>query len=508
MISQTRYVNIVSGVGAGVGVAARQMILRLITQNQLVPPGVVFNFSSSDDVGAIFGLQSEEYLRSVPYFSFISKNITSPTQLSFSRWVNSSIPAMIVGDTVEKTLSQFTGITIGTMTLVSNGTSNVFGPLNFSGAANLTAVATIIQTALRLSLDPQLAATSTVTYNTNTNQFVLSGAVSGSGTLSASVTGLPTDVSTLLGWSTGGTISVTGQTADTALQAVTKSVSVSNNFATVAFCTPAIPLTNDAITSIAQYIDAQNTNYVYSFATLPSNLQTVFPLIQGYSGVAINVLSATLANDYVEQNPAAIAAATNYESAANSTQDFMFYQFPNENVTADIDALANVYDASRGNYIGITQFNGQSLAFYQRGVLCGGATAATDMNTFYNEIWLKSRISANVINLFLNSSIVPATASGAAAILLVIQDAVDVAKTNGTISAGKPLNVIQQQFITSLTTDPNAWRQVQNIGYWLTVTFAQVENPNSLLLEWRANYILIYSKNDAIRSVTGSDVLI
>jgi hypothetical protein len=76
------------------------------------------------------------------------------------------------------------------------------------------------------------------------------------------------------------------------------------------------------------------------------------------------------------------------------------------------------------------------------------------------------------------------------------------------ISAGKSLTTVQQQYISQISGDTTAWRQVANIGYWLNVTFSSFVNPNSFLTEWQANYTLIYSKNDAIRSVQGNDVLI
>ncbi len=506
MINQTRYVNIISGVGAGTGVAQRSITLRLLTQNSLVPPNVIFQFSNPDDVGSIFGLTSEEYLRSLQYLPFVSKNITSPKSISFARWVNVAIPAMVVGDSVTKSLAQFIPITAGTLSILSNGVVVPITTISFATAADLTAVATILQTAIRTSTDTQLV-TATVTYNTNTNQFILSGATSGTGVLSVVPTGLSTDVSTLVGWTTGGTVLVAGQASDTPLAAITKSVAINNNFATISICTPATPLANTDIASISLWIASQNNNYVYSFATLASNLQTIFPLIKANSGTAIHVLSATQPNDYIEQDPACIAAATDY-TAANSTQNFMFNQFPSQNITANDDATANLYDANRANYIGQTQVDGGDLSFYQRGVLCGGTNDATDMNTYYNEIWMKSSISANIFSLLLNSAIVPATPNGSAAILLSIQEIVSNAKTNGVISVGNSLSSVQQQSINNLAGDTNAWRQVQTIGYWLNVTFSSQTNVNSGLVEWFANYILIYAKNNAIRSVTGSDVLI
>lgn len=508
MISMSRYISIVSGVGAGAAVAQRQLILRLVTQNSVLPPGLVAQFANAASVGAYFGTQSEEYLRAQAYFKFVSKSITSPSLISFVRWVSTAIAPMIVGDTIAKLLAAFTAVTAGTLTINDGGTAVNVTAINLSAATSLTNVAALLQTALRAATDAggQLA-TCSVSFNTNTNQFVLSGSNPGTGTLTASPTGLSTDISAALGWTTGGTILVPGQAAQTPDVAISNSAAISNNFGSFAYCTPATPLTNIQIEAIAAWTDSQNNQYMYSLATPLANLQTLFALISGYSGVAINILSTTQTNDYVEQSPCEILAATNYNKAGAS-QNYMYYQFPTRNVTVSDDNTANLVDAARGNYIGVTQEAGQSLAFYQRGVLCGGSTAAVDMNTFANEMWLKSSFSAQFMSLFLNVPEVPADDTGAAMLLGVMTPTITLAKTNGVISVGKTLTAVQQQLITSITGDSTAWRQVQTLGYWLSITFTEQTNPNSELEEWVANYQFVYSKSDAIRSVTGSDVMI
>lgn len=506
MISMSRYISIISGVGGGAAVAQRQLILRLVTQNSVLPPGLVAQFANAQSVGAYFGTQSEEYLRAQAYFKFVSKNITSPSLISFVRWVSTAIAPMIVGDTIAKSIASFSGITTGTLTLNDGATPIAISGISFASCTTLTQVAAALQTALRLNADTQLT-TCTVTYNTNTNQFVLTGSNSGTGTLSASPNGLSTDISALLGWTTGGTILVPGQAAATPDVAISSSAAISDNFGSFAYCTPSTPLTNVQITAIAEWTDSQNNKFMYSLATTLANLQTLFALIGGYSGVAINILSTTQQNDYVEQSPCEILAATNYAKAAAS-QNYMYYQFPTRNITVSDDTTANLADASRGNYIGVTQSAGQQQAFYQRGVLCGGSQAAVDMNTFANEMWLKSSFSAQFLSLFLNVPEVPADDTGAAMLLGVMTPTISTAKTNGVISVGKALNAVQQQYITSITGDSTAWRQVQTLGYWLSITFTSQVNPNSGLTEWVANYQFVYSKSDAIRQVIGSDVMI
>jgi hypothetical protein len=506
VISQSRYIKIISGVGAGAVAAQRQLIMRVITQNATLPPGLVAEFANANAVGAYFGMQSEEYNRAVAYFSFISKAINSPPRISFARWVSTPLAPMIVGDTVPKSITSFTPITAGTLTIESAGVPLPIVDLDFSGDANLTAVAATLQTAIQATADPQLA-TATVTYNTNTDQFTLTGSTPGTGTLSALATGLATDVSPLLGWTTGGTILVEGQAPDTAEVAVNNSAEISNNFGSFVFTTPVVPLTNAEIVKIAAWTDLQNNTFLYSLPTTIQNLETLYELIKGYSGVAINLSATSQENDFIEQSPCEILAATDY-ATPNASQNYMFYQFPKRNITVSDDNTADTVDTVRGNYIGVTQSAGQQIAFYQRGVLCGGSQAAVDMNTFANEMWLKSAFTAQFMSLFLNVPEVPADPVGEAMLLGVMNQTITQAKINGVISAGKPINNVQQQYITQISGDPNAWRQVSTLGYWLNISFTSQTNPNSGLTEWVANYLFIYSKSDAIRMVVGRDVMI
>jgi hypothetical protein len=506
VISQNRYIKIVSGVGAANVVAQRQLIMRIITQNPVIPPGIVIEFSTADAVGAYFGTSSEEYLRAVAYFRFVSKSITSPSLLSFARWVNQAIAPTIVGDSFAKNITSFAGVTAGTLTInVGNAAVNI-SAIDLSQAANLTAVATAIQVKLRATADPQLTA-ATVTYNTNTNQFTVVGTITGSGVMTVTPTGLATDISQITGLATGSTVIVSGQAADTAAVAVAKSASISNNMGSFIFTTPLTPLANTDIVAIATWNDLQNNMYIYSLATSAQNMGTLFPLVKGLSGCALNLMSSTALNDYVEQSPCEILAATNF-NAPNGSQNYMFYQFPSRNITVSDDTMADTMDKLRANYIGVTQSAGQPLAFYQRGLLCGGSTAAVDMNVYANEMWLKSAIGATSLALLIALPTVPANPTGGAMFLGVYQPILTLAGNNGTFSPGKTITAVQQQYITQVTGDSNAWRQVQTIGYWIDVSFSSYTNNNTGLTEWQATYKLVYSKGDAIRFVSGQDIMI
>jgi hypothetical protein len=106
------------------------------------------------------------------------------------------------------------------------------------------------------------------------------------------------------------------------------------------------------------------------------------------------------------------------------------------------------------------------------------------------------------MSLLLSVNQIPANAQGRNQVLAVLQGVINQALNNGTISVGKTLTTAQQMYITSATGDNLAWHQVQNNGYWVDVVITLVGS------NYQATYTLIYSKDDVIRKVTGTNTLI
>ena len=207
-------------------------------------------------------------------------------------------------------------------------------------------------------------------------------------------------------------------------------------------------------------------------------------------------------NQFPEQIPMMVEAATDYY-ARNSVQNYMFQgPFAGLFPLVVTDDQKDTFDAVSVNYYGNTQQAGVPVNFYQIGVLQGASPSPLDMTTYANEIWLKDAITTQILNMFVSSSQIPANVQGRAQILAGLQAIINIALTNGTISVNKTLSTAQQMFITAQTNDPNAWYQVQSIGYW--VDCAIVNNAGI----YSAAYTLIYSKDDVIRLVEGQDILI
>jgi hypothetical protein len=497
-ISFTKYVDITSGVGGATAVRQRDLIGRIFTTNPLVPTKTVVEFDTLEDVGTYFGTSSNEYLRARFYFGWISKNITRPRKLSFGRWADAATAPQIFGKTASYALGQFTSITNGAFSLTLGGVTNVLTSIDFSGAASLAAVAAVLQAKIRTQSGAQWTS-ATVVYNASRGSFDFTGGATGAANVVVANAGSGTEIANTIGWLTGAILS-NGVAVETITTLLTESAEISNNFGSFLFMPT---LTLDQITEAATWNDGQNVRYIYTVAVLAINAATWSAALLGLAGVALT-LSAT-SGEYPEQVPMMILAATDY-NRQNSVQNYMFQIFtltPSVTTTTD----SNTYDALRVNYYGRTQTAGQLLDFYQRGVLMGNTTDPVDMNVYANEIWLKDAAAASIMALLLALARVPANDQGRTRLISTLQGVVNRALINGTISVGKALTDTQKEFIDEQTGSPTAWRQIQNIGYWLDCVIESYTTQDDRT-EYKAVYSLVYSKDDAIRKVEGTHTLI
>lgn len=627
-ISITRYVNIISSVGAGSSVPRRSLIGRIFTTNQLVPTNGFVSFTNASDVGTWFGTSSEEYNRAVFYFGWVSKNGNIPPSIDFARYTTSSTFPQIFGNIQPQTIGMYNTITNGTMRITLGAdTANL--SLDFSSATSLSDVAAVIQTAIRAAFSTTLWTAATVTFDPVRGSFdiqggsdtlpaviqviegasgtpvgallglvsgptlivsdgvgatppqilgniqtqnigIYSGTSDGSFTLqigsvthtftglnftadttlanvastvqtaiqaftaggvqftSATVTydaargsfnflggddqdvtisvqegTVGTPIGTALGWVSGSTLLwISGIASLSPLDSLMISAAASNNFGSFLFMGG---LGVDDITDIAQWNSTQNVTFIYCVPVLNQTIAIQYTnAISGFAGTQITL--APLSTEYPEQGPMMVLAATAYDQP-NSVQNYMFQQFNlTPSVTTNTDA--DFYDSIRVNYYGVTQTAGVLLAFYQRGLMMGLPVSPLFLNLYANEMWLKDAAQSSLMNLLINQNRIPANKNGESQILAVLQSVIEEATNNGTISANKTLTSDQKAFITSTTGDPNAFYQVQTIGYWVNCDIVPYTNSNTGLTEYKAVYTLIYSKDDDINLITGQQVLI
>lgn len=500
-ISFKRYINIVSGVGAGATVRLRDLILRVFSDNTLVPAGEVIEMDNAADVATYFGTSSEEYARAVVYFGFVSKVITAPKKISFSRWASAAAVARIYGSTKTFAVAQFTGISNGALALTLGSYTATVTGVDFTAATTLSNIASTLQTAIRAVTAGGTPWTgATVTYNATKQRFELvAGGTAGLMPVSVGTAGSGTDLATYLGWDSTGVFSP-GVAAEEPLDAFITSAEASDNFGSFVFVGT---LTLDQVVAVAQQNDTYNVKFIQLVPVSQSNAPTYYAALSGISGVSMTL--SPLAGEYPELLPAMVLAATDYTRRA-STQNYMFQQ-ADFTPSVTTNAVANAMDAVRANYYGRTQTAGQFLDFYQRGVMMGLPVDPVDLNTYANEMWLKDAVGAALMQLLLALSKVSANSAGRSQILATIQPIIEQAIFNGTISVGKPLSSSQKLYIGTVTGDEKAWRQVFSLGYWLDCVIQSYTTVDSRT-EYKAVYTLVYAKDDTIRAVDGSHILI
>ena len=226
------------------------------------------------------------------------------------------------------------------------------------------------------------------------------------------------------------------------------------------------------------------------------------------------IVAPATGGKWVDCCAAALAAATDYTLGRDVTQNYMYVDF---GIAADINTTdaAKALDAARVNYIGQTEFNGLPRVFYQRGVMMGDPSEITDEAIFTNEQWLRGAIIAQLMSYQLSAPRLPANARGTGVISNLISggvvgsvDTPGTAYYNAVIEGGKTLTALQKQSITDRTGNPEAWRQVAKLGWYLVVAITPRSNPDSRVQEYVAVYTLVYAKADSVKFISGTDVLI
>ena len=487
-IPQTKYVNIISAVGAQSQVSQRVLMGRVFTSNELLPHGAVVEFTGLDSVGSYFGTASDEYKFASKYFGYTSRSGNVPQKISFALHSEGAMPARLFGKVKSTSLAQLKTYISGSVTFSINDATYALTGLDLSSATSFADVATTINTALNDGLTDEIAI---FEYNETLYRFVLRTATDGEEATIDFATGpLATDLGMTEG--SNGAIKSNGSKIESGLDVLSETTALTNNFYSFCFFTDV----SSEMEDIAGWVNAQNVRYMWSLETTNENAISTATALANFDGVAINL------GDDVVYLPMAIAAAINFD-LPNSTVDFMYQQGVGITTIVTSEDDQKAYDAKRINYYGSTQQAGNLISFYQDGLLQGSISS---MGVFVNEAWLKDAFFTNILNTRMSLDSLPANETGLGYVKLSMQEVIDKALVNGVISVGKTLDATQKIYITQITGDKNAWLEIQSKGYWMTASVEKyLENETE---KYKVSYLLVYGKGDSINFVDGKDILI
>ena len=493
-INSKKYIQITSGVGGAAAVSARELLNRIFTTNELVPTNSVLKFSDLESVLDYFGSSSEEYKRASQYFGFVSKAITSPSNLSFARWADADTSAQVFG-VKAGTLAELNTISAGAIT-VTLATVDGNITVDFSLAGDYAAVATELQTEIQ-ALGGGFA-TTTVVYNALKTQFILdtNGAADGA----IAISGL-SSVLTPIGWDSTAVFS-NGIATQSITDVLSSSTELSNDFGSYVFI-PTLDLAQ--VEECAAWNITNNNEFQYHVPVLRADAQAYFDALKGYAGTGMTLYDPANVDEYHEMLPCSLLASQDF-SKSGAAANYMYVQDGRLAPTVTSSEESDALDPIRCNYYGQIQEAGAHSSFYQRGILMGGSTAPLKMGVYANEQWLKSDIKAEFLNMFLALPIVSADDIGIATGTSYISAAVGKAVNNGSISQGKVLTTTQIQFIKQVSGRDDAHFEVASKGYWFTVEIS--EETNNEVTESFLDYTLIYAKRDGVDKVVGRHILI
>ena len=544
-----KYIDITSVALGASTVPAPRLSLRAWVINELVAPGQVLTFTDAATLAKRLRVNTSAvpgqagfggtgimiYKRALDYFSYVDENGNSPPYIDVAGFAQSARNQKVFGDnTIALSLPALQAITTGTLVLVQNNVAFTVGAINFATAATFADVATLLQARIRAAQPVQFPAV-TVNYvaaNSAGNGYFAfdSGSTTNQQiTMPPSFSSTATIAATLGLSSAQATISTIGSAAETLVAAIDRCNEVNanwlNGIVTDDYLTDvAYQPTNADLFDVAAWIGSKQAYYQF---TIPINGRdktlTDANLYLGYSGInliyqpsypAFGSNSARI--QYEDIVEGVLSASSNYASGFKVQKNHMYRKIGFLQPTISDTSTSSNFDAKRVNYYGVTQISGQYISFWQRGILCGGASANTDPAVYAGEVWLRRTIQGVLLSAQTSLTQIPPTAGGVSILdqlvrTQVIGGAFDVGTAiyNGTVQVGREgINAAQKIAIANFTGDANAWRSVQSFGFYLKWTIIAAANPDSGVQEYTANYILSYAGAQSVRTIKGAHGII
>ncbi|OYW34858.1 MAG: hypothetical protein B7Z41_00815 [Rhizobiales bacterium 12-66-7] len=380
-------------------------------------------YSNLAGVGGDFGLSDPEYLAAQKHFS----QVPQPALLYIGRWGQSATKGVLRGGVLqasEQIMSAWTSITTGSTEIDIDGTSKTLSALDFSGAANLPAVAAIIDTALTGA---------TVTWDANNSRFVVrsdsTGATSTVGYAVASGSGV--DISAQLKLTSAlASTPVDGIAAESLATALQAFVDKSGDW----YSATILPSISTSVAQAASdYIEGQGKKRIIGYTITSSTV-----LDSGSTTDLAYLLNAgNYRRSYSQYSANAYAAASFFGRAStvdfNGSKTTLTMKFKTEpSVAAETLTETQAATLKTKNCNVFVNYD-NSTAIIQEGVMADG--------TFFDEVhgldWFENAVQTAVWNLLYTSlTKIPQTDEGMQQIVAVMDSVCAQAVRNGLAAPG------------------------------------------------------------------------
>jgi hypothetical protein len=384
------------------------------------------SYTDLTDVANDFGLLAEEYKAAQRWFS----QSPQPTEMLIARWVNAASKGGIRGATLPSSsqlIATWNAITTGSFKIAKDGAAaaDITG-LDFSAAANLNAVAAIIQTAL---------VGTTVIWNANYQRFEITsnttGAASAISFMQAAATG--TDISTLIGMTaaSSGAYLFTGQVAESAVAAVQlMDAMLGQKWYGVGVPSAA----NADHLAIAGFIEGTNTKHTYWLTTNEAGvLSTVSTTDIAYLLSQLNYRRTFVQFSSSDLFAAFSAAGRILTTDFNGNNTVMTLKFKQEPGVVAESLNSNQADAAEAKNANIFVNYNNDTAIIEQGVMTDG----TFVDIVTGTDWLAVELQQRVYNLLYTSPTkIPQTNAGMQLLTTTCEAVCAQAVVNGLLAPG------------------------------------------------------------------------
>ena len=389
------------------------------------------SYDSLEEVAADFGVNDPEYDAAVLFFG----QIPQPSQLYIGRWASTATHGYLFCGALsveEQDIDTWKAIVAGQFKINLNGagaTNVTCG--TFAGAANINAVAAIIQVAVRAIGGGGFAA-ATVTWNGS--QFVFgSGTTGAASTVAALTAGNAADISAVLK-GTAGTLSniVDGIAAETPEEAV---IILNNNAVSwyaLTFAATQV-ISDDEYLDVCGFVEASSNPHVLGITSTdaacadPASTTDIAYLVNaaGYNRSFVQYSD----NDYAAASFFGRAVTVNFDGS-NTTLTMMYKQEPGVVPQSLTATQADALKTKKANVF--VNYNNDT-AIIQYGTMASGAY----FDDIFGLDWLKQAVQTAVYNLLYTSlTKIPQTDAGNQQIANTITAVLAQGVNNGLIAPG------------------------------------------------------------------------
>lgn len=384
-------------------------------------------YSELASVALDFGTSAEEYKAAQKWFS----QTPQPTTLIVGRWINAAARGGLRGATLsasQQAMSIWNTITTGSFSIAKDGGASVdITGLNFSAAANLNAVAAIIQAALTGM---------TCVWNANYQRFEIesttTGATSEVSFLAAAATG--TNISATLGCAStsSGAYRYVGQAAETADEAV---VLMDGEIGQQWYGLNIPSAANADHLAVAAYIEGATVKHAYGITSMEAAALVVSATTDiGYQlkelGYKRSMCQYSSSDSVAVVSAMARIMTTNYNGNA-TVITLKFKQEPG--VVAEYLNVTQAASLREKNYNVFVNY-ANDTAIIQEGVMCDGTFVDIVMGTD----WLAVTLQNELYNLLYTSTTkIPQTDAGMQLLTTACDAVCSQAVINGLLAPGQ-----------------------------------------------------------------------